>query len=189
MIGRRLQFFSVALLLASVAAAHSDELRPGNIYRLTFQDVDGNTHSTSNGHVTIITVTTRQTEKRAREVAELMPDRCLGDPKFRYLTFVNFQRKLGRAFQGMTKAIIRRRLDAEGKRLKAKYEAKKIARDARKDIFVVPDFDGAAVTQLGLSPDSGQAAVFVFNGEGRLVNRWTGVPPGDSLAKAITAAE
>jgi hypothetical protein len=189
MIARRLQFFSVALLLASVVTGRTDELQPGNIHRLVFQDVDGNTLSTADGHVTIITVTTRQNEKKARAVASQVPSQYIGDPRYRYVTLVNFQRKVGRSLQGLTKVMIRRRLDAEAKGLKEQYLAKKLTRDPRNDVFVVADFDGEGVTQLGLSPDSNDITVFVFNGEGKLIERWIDIPPGDSLPKAIAAAE
>ena len=189
MIAFRLQCFFVAFLVASVVAVRSEELRPGSIHRLVFQDVDGNALSTSDGHVTIINVTTRQKEKEARRVAELVPDRCIGDPKFRYVTLVNFQRKIARPFHGLTRKIIRGRLDQEAEKLMDDYAAKRLTRDPRRDIFVVADFESKASTQLGLSPNSDDLAIFVFDGEGKLVNRWTGLPPGDSLSTAIAAAE
>jgi hypothetical protein len=54
---------------------------------------------------------------------------------------------------------------------------------------VVADFDGAAVSRLGMAPESNDVEVFVFSGAGKLVQRWTGVPPEDALAKAVATAE
>ncbi len=68
------------------------------------------------------------------------------------------------------------------------YEAKHLARDPRRDIYVVADFDGTAVSQLGLSPDSSDVQVFVFNGEGKIDRHWTAIPPNDSLGQALAAA-
>ena len=102
---------------------------------------------------------------------------------------MNFQRKLASPFQGITRAVIRNRLDAEAKQLKPQYDAKKLSRDPRKDVYVVADFDGSAVAHLGLAPEGNDVAVFVFNRSGKLINRWSGVPPGNSLAEAIAAAE
>lgn len=188
MITRSLQFFSIALLLGAVPCAKADELKAGVVASLNFEDVDGNELSTADGHVTIITVVTRESEDKAHAVADQVPDRCIGDPKYRYITLVNFQGKLPAMLQGVTRGVIRGRLDAEAKELKPKYEAKQIARDPRRDIYVIADFDGKAVAQLGLSPDSDAVEVFVFNGEGKLVRHWTDVPPDDSLGKAIAAA-
>ena len=186
---RRLQCFFIALLFATTAAANVAPLRPGETYRLSFRDVDGRDLSVAEGRVTIIAVVTRRSEEKARAISLRVPEHCIGDPKYRYITLVNFQRGLARPLHGITRAVIRNRLDAEAKRLQPQYAAKKITRDARRDLYVVPDFDGAAVSRLGTSPDSNDVAVFVFNGNGKLVQRWTDVPPEDALAAAIAAAE
>lgn len=186
---RMLQIFSAALLLAAAASAQTIELQPGRKYDLTFRDVDGNQLGTAAGHVTVITVVTRQNEQQARAVAAMVPDRCIGDPKYRYITLVNFQRKLSPLLHGLTGGIIRRRLDAEAKRMQPIYAAKKLTHDPRRDIFVVADFDGAAATRLGLSSTADEVAVFVFDGSGKLIDRWKGVPPNGALAKAIAAAD
>jgi hypothetical protein len=189
MIMRRLQSISVFIFCVIAVIVQAAALQPHAVARLTFHDVDGNTLSTADGHVTIITVVTRQNEEQAHTVADQMPERCVGDPKFHYVTLVNFQRKLAGPFQGLTRVIIRQRLDGEAQRLRAEYQQKKISRDPRKDMYVVADFDGSAVSQLGLAPDSSNVAVFVFNGQGKLIQHWTGVPPNDSLPGAIAQAE
>jgi hypothetical protein len=186
---RGLQIFSAALLVGSFAFGQAAALQPGHSYRFALRDVDGNDLSTADGHVTIITVITRQNEPEAHAVADLVPDRYVGDAKCRYVTLVNFQRSLAGPFQGLTRAVIRSRLDGEAKQLKPHYDAKKITRDPRHDLYVVADFDGSAVAHLGLAPEANDVVVFVFNGSGKLVNRWTGVPPGNALPEAIAAAE
>ena len=188
MIARPLQFIFAALLLSAAVRLAPAELETGSAHRLTFRDVDGRDLSTSDGHVTIITVVTRQDEGQAHTVADQVPDRCLGDPKYRYITLVNFQRKLSGPLQSLTRAIIRGRLDAEAKKLKPKYEAKHLTRDPRKDVYVVADFDGAAVARLGLAPEARDVVVFVFDGAGKLVGQWKGVPSEGALAKAILTA-
>ena len=177
------------MLLAPAASADATELQQGRTYRITLRDVDGNDLKTDAGHVTVVTVVTRDNEQQARAVADQVPRRCIGDPKYRYVTLVNFQRKIGPLFQGLTTGIIRRRLDAEAKRMQPQYAARQLTRDPRRDIFVVADFDGSAVAKLGLSPTSQDVSVFVFSGDGKLAARWTGVPPEGALARAIAAAE
>ena len=189
MMPRLLQMFSATLFVTAATLAQSAELQRGSKYHFTLRDVDGNNLVTADGNVTIITVVTRENEEQARAVAAAVPPRCIGDPKYRYITLVNFQRKIAPIFRGLTNTIIRRRLDAEAKELKPKYAARQLTRDPRRDVFVVADFDGTAVGQLGLSPTSSDVAVFVFNGEGKLIERWTGVPPEGALAQAIAAAE
>ncbi|MEP6955951.1 MAG: hypothetical protein ABI883_03940, partial [Chthoniobacterales bacterium] len=96
--------------------------------------------------------------------------------------------KLAGPLQGVTRAVIRNRLNAEAKELQPQYAAKKLTHDPRQDLFVIADFDGTAVGRLGLSSDAGDVVVFLFDGHGKLAARWTGVPPDDALAKGIAAA-
>lgn len=188
MIARSLQF--IFLLIVGLTSATAAQSQPAAAApHLNFRDVDGNTISTGDGHITIVTVLTRQNEQQAHAVADQVPDYCLGNQKYRYVTLVNFQRKLAAPLHPITRVVIRQRLDSEAAKLRAEYQKKGIGHDPRKDMFVIADFDGAAVSQLGLSPDSDEVSVFVFNGRGKLVQRWTGVPPNNSLGNAIAAAE
>jgi hypothetical protein len=184
---RPLQCFFLAACLAATPAP-AIELRPGNVFPLTFTDVDRHQLSTSDGQVTIITVVTRKDEQKAQQVGDRVPHVYLGDPKFRLITMVNFQRSIFPPFQGMVMAIIRSRLDAEAKQLQKIYTAKHLTRNPRSDILVVADFDGKAVSQLGIAPTSAEFAVFVFDGRGRLVRRWNGVPSLDALSAALNEA-
>jgi hypothetical protein len=188
MIARGLQILSLALALL-VEAAAAAPLQPGTVHDLSFRDIDGQDLGTAAGHITVITVTTRAQENEARAIAKLMPHRYLGDPKYRYATLVNFEGKLPAPLRGLTRIIIRNRMDAEARQLKPKYEAKQLTRDPRKDIYVIPDFDGNGVTRLGLSLDSNEAAVFLFDSRGKLLARWHGVPPEEAFVKALESAE
>jgi hypothetical protein len=112
----------------------------------------------------------------------------VGDPKYRLITLVNFQQKILGPFKGVVSAIIRHRLDAEAKELQSIYSAKHLNRNPRHDIFVVADFDGKAVTQLGIAPASSDFVVYVFDGRGRLIRRWTDVPSVEALNAALREA-
>jgi hypothetical protein len=185
--GRPLQYFFLAAILTG-SPARANELHPGNAYPLTFTDVDHHQLSTADGHVTIITVVTRKDEQKAQQVGDRVPHFCLGDPKFRLITVVNFQKGIFPPFQPMIMAIIRNRLDAEAKDLQKTYASKHVNRDARSDILVVADFDGKTVPQLGITAISPEFAVFVFDGRGRLVRRWNDVPGAEALAAALNEA-
>jgi hypothetical protein len=189
MIARSLQLFSIVLLLATSVRAQPAHLEQGRTYNFSLRDVDGNDLATADGHVTVIAVVTRDNEEQAHAIADAVPDRCIGNPKYRYITLVNFQRKLASPFQGITRAVIRNRLDAEATKLKPQYQAKKLTRDPRRDIFVVADFDGSAVSKLGIAPESNTIAAFVFDGRGKLIATWNGVPPHNALGDAIANAE
>src|SRR6187402_3095832 len=112
MIARGLQMVSLALALLAAAAAAAP-LQPDIVYDLSFRDIDGRDLGTAAGHITVITVTTRAQEDEARAISKLMPDRCVGDPKYRYITLVNFEGKLPPPLRGLTRVVIRNRLDAE----------------------------------------------------------------------------
>jgi hypothetical protein len=184
---RPLEYFFLAVILAGTPV-RANELRSGSVYPLTFADVDRQQLSTSNGHVTIITVVTRKDEQKAQQVGDRIPHVYLGDPKFRLITIVNFQQKIFPPFRGLIMAIIRNRLDAEAKELQKIYTTKHLTRNPRSDIFVVADFDGKAASQMGIAPSSSEFAVFVFDGRGRLVRRWNDVPNVDALSAALSDA-
>lgn len=185
---RPLQYFFLAAILLA-APARAAELHPGNVYSLTFTDVDRHQLSTSDGHVTIITVLTRKDEEKAEQVGERVPRVYLGDPKYRLITLVNFQHGIFPLFQGMINALIRNRMDAEAKDLQKTYTEKHLTRNPRSDIFVVADFDGKAVSELGIASTSSEFAVFVFDGRGRLVRRWNDVPSEEALSAAMIEAK
>ena len=182
---RASQYF---FFLAAVASTHAIELHSGNAYPMTFTDVDHRQLSTADGHVTIISVVKRSDETKADMVGERMSKITFGDPKVRLINLVNFQQNVISPLRGMVSAMIRNRLDSEAKEVQKKYAQLHINRNARNDIYVVADFDGKAVTQLGLAPTSSEFAVFVFDGHGRLVRRWSDVPSQEMLAQAIKEA-
>ncbi len=186
---RQFQYFFLAALTAAVPVARATELRLGDIYPLTFTDVDRHQLSTSDGQITIITVVTRKDEQKAHQVGDRVPHVYLGNPRFRLISIVNFQRSIFLPLQGMIMAIVRNRMDAEAKELQKVYAARHLTRNPRSDIFVVADFDGKAVSQLGIAPSSSEFAVFVFNGRGRLVRRWNDVPSAEALAAALNEAQ
>lgn len=179
-----LPILCVGLLLLGHHDATANEWEVGSTHVLSFSDVDGQEISTADGRVTIITVVTRAHEEDARTVADLVPDRYIGDQKYRYVTMVNFQDKLAGPFQGLTRAVIRNRLNAEAEKLKPQYRERKIGHDPRGDLYVIADFDGSASKRLGLT-SAVEPAVFVFDGAGRLLARWEGIPPGDALPNIL----
>ena len=179
--------FCAAILTSP--AVRASELRPGNTYALTFTDVDRHQLSTSDGHVTVITVLTRKDEQKAEQVGERVPHVYLGNPKYRLITLVNFQGSIFPLLQGMINAVIRNRMDAEAKDLQKIYTDKHLTRDPRSDIYVVADYDGKSVSLLGLTATSSEFAVFIFDGKGRLVRRWNDVPSAEALAQALIEAK
>jgi hypothetical protein len=82
-------------------------------------------------------------------------------------------------------ALVRRRLDGEAQRLQTRYIAKKITRDARKDVFAVTDFDGTVGSQIGIPADSIAFQVLVLGRKGELLARWTDVPSPEQLAAVV----
>lgn len=158
------------------------DLSVGGTHALKFIDVDGNTLSTADGHVTVIVLTTKADLSKAEAVGDRIPDFCLGNPAYRMITLVKFGQHNAPVRNFLT-SMARRRLDAEGKRLQTRYAAHKIERDARHDIFAVADFDGSVISQL----DSGAALfrIFVFSRSGELLKQWDDVPSAADLAAVL----
>jgi len=176
------------MLLLAAATLPAAELRVGNNYQLKVTDVDQEELSTSDGHVNIISVVTRENEAKAQALGDRIPRQYYGDKKFRLITVVNFQQGIFSPFRSVIMAIIRHRLDTEAKNLQKVYSERKLKQNPRDDIYVVADFDGKAVSQLGIAPKSSEFAVFVFDGRGRLVRRWNDVPSADALTEALQEA-
>ena len=165
------------------------ELSTGNTYSISFVDIDGNNHSTADGHVTIVVLTTSADREQARTVGDHVPDFCLGNPAYKMITVVHFTSRHMAIGRRMATAFIRHRVREEAKRLQARYDAQKIARDARSDIFVVTDFDGTVASQLGQVAGATDFCVFVFGQTGVLLAQWHSVPSTDELAVAVKKSD
>jgi len=158
------------------------DLSIGETHALKFVDVDGNTLSTTDGHVTVLVLTTRADLPKAQAVGDRIPDLCLGNAVYRMITLVKFGQHSALVTKFLT-SMARRRLDTEGKRLQTRYAANKIEKNARHDVFAVADFDGSVVSQL----DSGSTMfrVFVFSRTGELLKQWDDVPGAGELAETL----
>ena len=184
---RCLQFFFAALF-GFLVPARATTLEPGRVYQLTFTDVEGRQFSLCDGHATLLTVATRETEAKAHIVGHSVPDQYVGHPHYRCVTVINFQKQIPPFLRRIISALVRRRLRAEINAVRARYPARQFIHDPHSDLFAVADFDGEAVRQLGIDPASKEFAVFIFDGRGHLVHRWPDVPPRQELASALEAA-
>jgi len=182
---RGVQFFFVATLLLCFGRSLGADPIVGRTYALNLADVDGNTLGTADGHVTVIVFSRVADLDKARFVGDCVPEYCVGNPAYRFITLVSFARKQGRPSRFVSAILARRRLDAESKRLQPRYAAKKLARNPRGDVFAVLDFDGSAALNLGIGANSSQFQVLVLNGKGELLQRWTNVPTSDQLAAVL----
>jgi hypothetical protein len=187
---RALQIFlSLATALLFPAIPARGALSTGNIYSISFVDIDGNKLSTADGHVTIVVLTTTADREQARTVGDRVPDFCLGNPAYRMITVIHFTGRHLAIGRRLATAFIRHRVREEAKRLQARYDAQKISRDAKSDIFVVTDFDGTAASQLGQPAGATDFCVFVFGRTGELLAQWHSVPSADELAAAIKKSD
>ncbi len=55
----------------------------GQNYSLSFVDVDGNSFSTADGHITTVVLTNQSGIDKTRAVGDRTPDFCLGNPTYR----------------------------------------------------------------------------------------------------------
>ena len=187
---RALQFF---LLLATAffffATPARGTLSTGTTYPISFVDIDGNKFSMADGHITIVVLTTAADREQARTVGDRVPDFCLGNPAYRMITVVHFTRSHMAIGRRMAIAFIRQRMREEAKRLQARYDAQKISRDAKSDIFVVTDFDGTIASKLGEPAGATDFCVFVFGQTGKLLTQWHSVPSAGELAAALKKSD
>jgi len=122
-------------------------------------------------------------------VGDHVPDFCLGNPAYRMITVVHFTHSHMAIGRRVATAFIRHRMSEAAKRLQTRYDAQKIVRDAKSDIFVVTDFDGTIASQLGQSAEATDFCVFVFGQTGDLLAQWHTVPSMDELAGALKKSD
>jgi hypothetical protein len=183
---RALQFFFVAATAPLVTATLlPGVLSSGAIYSLDFVDIDANKLSTADGHVTVLVLATTADREKVRAAGDRVPDFCLGNPNYRMITIVRFTSKHTAIGRKIATALVKHRVNEEARRLQSRYDAKKISRDARKDIFTVLDFDGSASSQLDDSAQAASFRVLVFARDGKLLAQWTDVPSAKQLAEAL----
>jgi hypothetical protein len=187
---RALQIFlSLATVLLLAVMPARGALSIGDTYSISFVDIDGNKHSTADGHVTIVVWTTSADREQARTVGDHVPDFCLGNPAYRMITVVHFTRRHMALGRRLATGLIRHRVREEAQRLQARYDAQKIVRDAKSDIFVVIDFAGTSASQLGQPASATDFCVFVFGQTGELLALWHSVPSADELAAAVKKSD
>jgi hypothetical protein len=132
-----------------------------------------------------LVLTTPADREKARAVGDRVPEHCLGNPDYRMITVIRFTRKHIAIGRRIATALVRHRANEEAKRLQARYNEKGIERDARKDIFIVTDFDGSVSSQLGEPEREMAFSVSVFGRNGELRAQWHGVPSAEQLAATV----
>jgi hypothetical protein len=183
---RALQFFFVAATAPLVTATLlPGALSSGEIYSLDFVDIDANRLSTADGHLTVVVLATTVDREKVRAAGDRVPDFCLGNPNYRMITVVRFTSKHTAIGRKIATALVKHRVNEEARRLQTRYDANKILRDARQDMFTVLDFDGSASSQLDDSAQAASFRVLVFARDGKLLAQWTDVPSAKQLAEAL----
>jgi hypothetical protein len=183
---RALQFFFFAALAGFLSCPLlRGALSNGATYPISFIDIDGNKLSTADGHVTVLVLATIADREKVRVVGDSVPDSCLGNPNYRMITIIRFTSKHTVIGRKIATTLVKYRINEAAKRLQSRYDANKISRDARRDIFIVTDFEGTASSQLGDSPQAASFRVLVFARDGKLLAQWTDVPSAKQLADVL----
>jgi hypothetical protein len=184
MLSRAQSFLAIAVFLLLQMSIFG-ELNVGEIYRISFADVDGNTFSTAEGRITTVVLTARSNIDKARTVGDRTPDSCLGNSNYRMITVLAFEKNHSKPVRAILNSLVRHRLDSEASRLQSRYDQLKVSRNPRQDVFAVADFDGSITGQLGAKVDPQLFRVFVFGKNGELLKQWNDVPSAEELATAL----
>jgi hypothetical protein len=180
---RTSRFFLFFIFLFAGPAAGDPAV--GKPCSFKFVDVDGRTLSATDGPVSVLVLTSRRDAKKARMVGDRIPARCLGTPTSRLITVVRFSPTRNRAIRAVFTSLIRRKLDAEAVNLRTRYAAKGLNRDARRDMYVVADFDNQVASQLGLKAEPVGFDVLIVSPDGTLAKHWRDVPVADELSATL----
>jgi hypothetical protein len=182
---RASQFFILTAAAFFLLPKASATLNTGETYALKFVDLDGRTLVSDEGHVSVVVLTIRADIAKAELVGTRVPDYCLGNPEYRMITVVNFGRGYGVVARRLATSLMRRRIDNEAAQLQRRYDARGIHKDARRDVFVVGDFDGTISQRLGAGQRGVEFRVFVFGRDGKLLRQWADLPSAPELAAVV----
>jgi len=188
-VSARALFFSIVTTLLVAGTACHGALSTGSDYSISLVDLDGNKLSTADGHVTVVVLATPAEREQARTVGDHIPDFCLGNPTYRMITIIHFTGKHLAIGRRLATAFVRHRVTEAAQRLQARYDALKISRNARNDIFVVTDFDGTVASQFDQTAGGAEFGVFVFGEKGELLAQWHAVPTTEELAAVLTKSD
>jgi len=180
---RILQLYLIAVFSIVAASSELDAIGSDQIHILNLVDVDGNKLSTSDSYRTVLILTPTSDVNKARLVGDRIPEYCLGNPAYRMITVITFKKNPPRFVRTWLKAAIRRRLDAEAKRLRPRYLARKLLQDPRKDVHAVADFSGQIRATLGKTAET--FSVLVFSSNGELLREWNDEPNASALVAAL----
>jgi hypothetical protein len=130
-------FFAALVLLIGLSKPLDGALSSGQRYVVKFSDVDSRAISTADGHVAVLVLTTTEDLTRAHAVRDRVPDYCRGNANYRMITVLRLAERHTQLGRAVVMLIVRHRIDEEAKVLQTRYNARKISRPAREDIYVV----------------------------------------------------
>src|SRR5207253_11405877 len=102
------------------------ELTVGESYRINLPDVDGNTFSTADGHITTVALISESNIDKARAVGDRTPDFCLANPTYRMITAFAFEKKHSKPTRLILTSLIRRRVNSEARQLQTPSDGRRI---------------------------------------------------------------
>lgn len=179
------KFVLVAICIGVSMMMTRAGLTIGQRYEITLVDIDGQSLSTADGRTTTIVLTSKGNVDKAHTVGDRIPDFCLGNPNYRMITVVAFETNHSKPVRAFLTSAIRRRVNSEAKQLQARYDRLKIDHDARREVLVVADFDGATTAQFQSKWSSSLFQVFVFGKNGELLKQWSEVPSAEELSSSL----
>jgi hypothetical protein len=161
----------------------------GQAYPLEIVDLAGNKFSTADGRITTLVIASSNESARAQKVGDNTPDFCLGNPKFRMITALEFVSHHSTPVRAIIRKLARRRVDAAARALQARYDAKQIKRNAGEDVIVAADFDNVVTSRFGISLGEHTFEVLLLDGKGELRAHWSDLPSREALEAALRAVQ
>ncbi len=161
----------------------------GQIYAMDIVDLAENKISTADGRITTLVLASSDESARAQKVGDNTPDFCLGNPKYRMITALEFVSHHSTPVRAIIRKLARRRVETAARALQARYDANQIKRNARDDVIVATDFDNVVAARFGVPLGAHTFEVLVLDGKGELRAHWNDVPSREVLESALRAAQ
>jgi len=167
------------LLLTTLSVAKGREL----------PTIGGGSVSLANGVPTILTIIQHDNENAARKVGQYITDEQFATGEVTMITILNFQGNLQPSLEKITEAQIKMDLQKESARLGPIYRRLGVGHSPMKNLHVVTDFDGSVASSFKVDTAEDPAVVMIFDGKGRLVARFPGVPGRSQFLEYLKKAE
>jgi len=152
---------------------------------LALESINGRTARIGEGIPVMVTVIDDKQANAARRAGDLVSDEAIAHRQILQVTVVNFQNRLQPSMHRISKAQMELDLKKAATRLVPIYRRLGVSHSPNDDLYAIADFDGSVSGKLGVDSAQDPVVVLLYDGRGRPVARFNGVPGPTQFARHL----